>query len=107
MYKRYHKPNECLRCIDFKASHPLSIAKGIVRNMSARISRVSATTKYLAYHAPYYNEALVRTEYKKKIKLIPGEALNNINTRVTKIENTYNMKNSNKHLKKTQVKIES
>ena len=67
----YHKPNQSLNYISTYSNHPQSIIKNLVRNISLRISNLSATEDIFQNFAPRYNEALARSGYKEKIQYIP------------------------------------
>ena len=70
-YKPYQKPNDNPLYINASSNHPPSIIKQLPKNISKRISEISSSKEIFDQAAPYYNNALKSSGYKRK-NLIPA-----------------------------------
>ena len=72
-YKPYRKPNDNPLYINASSNHPPSIIKQLPKNISKRISEISSSKEIFDEAAPYYNNALKASGYKKRITYQPPE----------------------------------
>lgn len=80
-YEPYHKPNQALYYIDNRSNHPPSMKAAIIPNISKRLSKISINEDKFNKNREYYNEAIKKSGYNKKIQYIKNHNVEHTNFR--------------------------
>lgn len=94
VHEPYMKPNSILSYINANSNHSPSVKKSLIKNITCRISELSAKKEIFDWHIDRYKQALVREGYvvDRNIKYIPkdsegrGYTIKYTNKRVTNVK---------------------
>ncbi len=90
LFYPYRKPNEITNYININSNHPSNIKNHIVRNVSLRLSKISATKQIFTDNSTHYNEALKRSGFREKLEYIEPQLQRTHRRRRTRRVTWYN-----------------